>query len=291
MLATAFESHAGRRLRIARLGVGPPLVLLHGYPDTLQVWSRLAPYLAESFHVIAFDWPGLGYSDAWTGGTTPFHMADRLGVLLDAWRIEKAILVGMDMGGQPALAFAARCPERVRSLVVMNSLVHADEVTSWEIAFLRKFGWNRFALRYLPRAVFYRALHTFLPHGEKLDASLRLDMWESFKRREVRDFIVRMCAGYQGTLPHLAREYPSIRTPTLVLWAERNKHFPPEHAKHLQRVLSNARLEIIPGAEHWMPLSMPAAVANRILDFTRSWQEPAERKNVHSKEWLSPGDS
>src|SRR5438093_8526057 len=104
MLATTFESHNGRRLRVARIGNGPPLILLHGYPDTLQVWRRLAPLLAESFHVIAFDWPGMGFSDAWPAGATPFHMADRLRALLDSWKIDKAIIASIDMGGQAALA-------------------------------------------------------------------------------------------------------------------------------------------------------------------------------------------
>ena len=276
MLATTFERHSGRRLRVARLGDGTPLVLLHGYPDTLQVWSRLAPYLAEFFQVVAFDWPGMGYSDAWTGGATPFNMADRLGILFDAWRIEKAVVVGIDMGGQPALAFAAQYPQRVRTLTVMNSLVQWNEATSWEIALLRRFGWNRFALRYLPAAVFGRALRTFLPPGEELDPSVRADMWESFRTRQVRDFIVRMCAGYQGTLQRLAEMYRTIDAPTLVLWAERDKHFPVAHAKRLHSALPNARLEIVPEAEHWMPISMPEAVASHIVDFTEAARYHAE---------------
>jgi len=269
MLPTTFESHFGKRLRVARVGAGPALVLLHGYPDTLQVWSRLALQLAESFEVTAFDWPGMGFSDAWKGGATPFHMADRLDALLSAWNIETTVLVGADMGGQPALAYAASKPERVRSFVVMNSLVQWDEATSWEIAFLRKYGWNRFALRHLPGIVFRRALQTFMPTHEKLDEALRADMWESFRRKDVREVIIKMCAGFQGSLPELARRYPSIQTPALILWGERDKHFPTEHARRLHGVLPNARLEIIPGAGHWMQLSMPDVVAQRILEFAR----------------------
>jgi pimeloyl-ACP methyl ester carboxylesterase len=246
------------------------MILLHGYPDNLQVWSRLAPYLASSFEVIAFDWPGMGYSDSWAGGATPFHMSDRIGALLDAWKIEKAVITGLDMGGQPALAFAAARPERVRALVVMNSLVLWNEDTSWEIALLRKFRWNRLALRHFPRVVFHRALRTSLPATEKLDEKLRADMWASFKRPQVRDFIIRMCAGYDGTLARLATKYASIQAPTLVLWADHDKHFPPQHARRLHGVLPNARLEIIPNARHWMPLSMPEAVARHILEFCGS---------------------
>src|SRR5437867_2629635 len=84
------------------------------------------------------------------------------------------------LGDGPPLAFAARYPERVRRLVVMNSLVFGDEKTSWEIRLLRKFGWNRFILRWLPRLVFWRARRTFLPRGVRLPSELASDFWESF---------------------------------------------------------------------------------------------------------------
>src|SRR5690349_5572268 len=99
MLAFQTESIDGRRLRVARQGSGEPLLLLHGYPDNLQIWCRLAPLLADRFDVIAPDWPGLGYSEAWTGGTTPHHQAGRICRLLDHWQIERAHIVGADMGG------------------------------------------------------------------------------------------------------------------------------------------------------------------------------------------------
>jgi pimeloyl-ACP methyl ester carboxylesterase len=277
MLETTLESHAGHRLRVARLGKGPPILLLHGYPDTLQIWCRLAPLLTERFEVIAFDWPGKGYSDAWPGGATPFHMADRLLALLDAWGIEKAVLAGIDMGGQPAAAFSIRHPDRVRALVLMNSLLQWDAATSWEIAVLRRFGWNRLVLRYLPAVVFYRALRTFLPRGESLDPAVRADMWESFSKREVRDFIVRLCAGYQGTLQRLAEEYFAVLAPTLLLWAERDKHFPVEHARRFQNAAPTAQIRVVPGAEHWMPLSAPEVVARQILDFVSGLQPSRER--------------
>lgn len=267
MLATTIEMYGDRKLRVARLGSGPPVILLHGYPDNLQVWSELAPRLATRHEVIAFDWPGMGFSEAWTGGATPFDFSKRLRTLMDAWSIEKAAIIGHDMGGQPALAFAAEHPDKLNRLVVMNSLVIWDERTSWEIALLRKFGWNRVLLERLPRAVFFRAIRTFLPRGYKLSAELRGDLWESFQRPEVRKYLVRMCAGYQGTLPRLKQLYPSIRTPSLFLWAERDKHFPVAHAKSLSEMVPGAELEVIPEAGHWMALNLAEEVGSRILRF------------------------
>jgi pimeloyl-ACP methyl ester carboxylesterase len=258
---------SGHRLRIARFSSGPPVVFLHGYPDNLQIWSELATRLADQFEVIALDWPGMGYSDAWPGGTTPFHMADRLLKILDELEIEKVTLVGMDMGGQPALVFAAQHPERMNRLIVMNSLVLWDEKTSWEIQLLRKYGWNRFIIRNFPRLVFKRAEMTFLPRGIKLPSELRADLRESFSRSEVRSFIARLCAGYQGTLHKLPELYQKITCPTLVLWGERDQHFPPEHAKRLHEAIGGSSLEIIPEAEHWMAWYLADTVAESIRGF------------------------
>ncbi|MGB2672534.1 MAG: alpha/beta hydrolase [Candidatus Acidiferrum sp.] len=267
MLATSIEIHGGRKLRVARLGSGPPVILLHGYPDNLQIWSELAPRLATRYEVIAFDWPGMGFSEAWSGGATPFDFARRLRTLMDAWKFERAAIIGHDMGGQPALAFAAENPSRISKLVVMNSLVIWDEKTSWEIALLRKFGWNSVLLERLPRAVFFRAIRTFLPRGYKLSAELRGDLWESFRLPQVRKFVVRMCAGYQGTLPRLKELYPAIRTRSLFLWAERDKHFPAVHGRRLAEMVPVAEFGEIPNAGHWMAVNLAEEVSARILSF------------------------
>ena len=257
----------GKGVRVARAGSGPVLVLLHGYPDNLQIWCELVPRLTHRFEAIAFDWPGMGQSEAWPGGVTPLHMATRLATLLDAWQIEQVTLIGMDMGGQPALAFAANYPQRVRRLLVINSLVMWDEKTSWEIALLRRYGWNRFLLSRFPKLVFERAVRTSLPWGMHLPSDLRRDFWDSFRRLPVRRFVARMCAAYQGTLQKLPEMCARIACPTLLLWAEKDHHFPPLHALRLHQLISGSRCEIIPGASHWMCWSRAEEVAQRIIAF------------------------
>jgi pimeloyl-ACP methyl ester carboxylesterase len=173
----------------------------------------------------------------------------------------------MDMGGQPALVFAAAHPTRIERLVVMNSLVMAAEKTSWEIRLLRKFKWNRTILRRLPRAVFWRAERTFLPRGLELPDDLRSDFWEAFQRPEVRSFIVKMCAGYQGTLSRLPELYRRIVCPTLLLWGGRDKHFPPVQAERLQATIHGAKLCVLPAGEHWMAWHLADEVARHVLAF------------------------
>lgn len=262
MLATSHENVDGKRLRAAHLGEGPPLVFLHGYPDTLQIWSNLAPLVADRHHVVAFDWPGMGESEAWSGGATPYDLARRVVRLLDHWHFDRATIAGHDMGGQAALAVAALAPDRVERLVVMNSLVIPDAPTSWEIRVLRRFRLNQSLLRYLPRIVFNRAVATSI--DAPLPRALRHELWSQFRKRQTREFVVRMCAGYEGTLPRLAASYPSITVPTRILWATHDRHFPPHHGQILHQRLPNSDLQIIDGAEHWMVLTHARKIAELI---------------------------
>ena len=132
---------------------------------------------------------------------------------------------------------------------------------------MRKYGWNRFILRKFPRLVFWRAERTFLPRGRKLPAELRAALWKSFSQSNVRLFIARLCAGYQGTLKQLSAEYQKITCPTLVLWGEQDQHFPPSHAKRLSAAVPGSSLEIISEAKHWMAWYLADAVAQSIRTF------------------------
>src|SRR5262249_51371012 len=158
-------------------------------------------------------------------------------------------------------------PERVSRLVVMNSLVFGDERTSWDIRLLRQSGWNRFILERFPWVGFKRAEWTFLPWGVRLPAEGRADLWGGFRRPGGRSFISGLCAGYQGTLPQLPQDYPRVRCPTLVLWAERDKHFPLVQAERLHAAVPGSRLEVLAGAEHWMAWDRAEEVAGRIAPF------------------------
>lgn len=155
-------------------------------------------------------------------------------------------------------------------MCVMNSLVQWDEETSWEIRVLREHGWNRLLLARLPRLVFLRARWTFLPPGVRLAPDVHADFWRCFRRREVRRYISRMCAAYQGSLRRLPEHFAAIACPTLVLWGARDRHFPPSHARRLHAALPNARLAVIPDAEHWMAWYLADAVAREIRRFAET---------------------
>ncbi|QJF51429.1 alpha/beta fold hydrolase [Roseobacter ponti] len=101
---------------------GPPVLLLHGFPQTHAMWHQVAPALAADYKVVAPDLRGYGASGK-PGGTEPYsfrHMAADQVALMDALGHGQFHVVGHDRGGRVAHRLALDAPERVASLTVMD---------------------------------------------------------------------------------------------------------------------------------------------------------------------------
>ena len=266
MLATKFTKIEGHKLRYFTLGQrsNTPLLLLHGYPDNLQVWHKIAPMLAEKYFVLGIDWPGMGYSDDSRGGATPLAKAKKIRTIIAHFELEKVNILAQDMGGQAALVFAAEFPECVHQVWVMNSLLMWNEKTSWEIELLRKFKFNQFIIAQFPRQVFWRAVNTFVSDPKSISKELRQDLWTSFQTKPVRKYIVRMCAGYEAQLNKLPDYYQKITCPVHLIWAEDGKHFSVGHAHRFQEICQQTKVSIVEGAAHWMVLEQPEQIARLV---------------------------
>jgi len=113
----------GTRLHVAAAGDGPPLVLVHGWPQHWWAWRRLLPALAQERRVLCPDLRGLGWSDAPPGAYAKETWAADLVALLDALDLDSADVAGHDWGGLAALLAALAAPDRVRSVAAV-SIVH-----------------------------------------------------------------------------------------------------------------------------------------------------------------------
>jgi pimeloyl-ACP methyl ester carboxylesterase len=110
------------RLHVAQAGAGPPLVLVHGWPQHWWAWRRLMPALAQEHRVVCPDLRGLGWSDAPPGAYAKERWAADLVALLDALDLDRVDLAGHDWGGFVALLAALRAPARVRSVAALSIL-------------------------------------------------------------------------------------------------------------------------------------------------------------------------
>jgi pimeloyl-ACP methyl ester carboxylesterase len=110
----------GVRMHVAEAGVGPPLVLLHGWPQHWWCWRRLLPELARDHRVLAPDLRGFGWSDAPPGDYTKATFAADVLALLDFEGIDRAKVIGHDWGGYAAFLLALEHPERIDRVLALD---------------------------------------------------------------------------------------------------------------------------------------------------------------------------
>ena len=121
---TSLYVNAGQvRLHAVIGGDGPPLLLVHGWPQTWYQWRLVMPALARNFKVIAVDQRGVGLSDKPATGYDVATLANDLVALMDALGYRRFAMVGFDTGMPIAYAVAADHPERLDRLVVGESIV------------------------------------------------------------------------------------------------------------------------------------------------------------------------
>jgi pimeloyl-ACP methyl ester carboxylesterase len=113
----------GIDINVAVTGEGPTFLLLHGFPHTWRLWTAVIPHLARHHRVIAPDLRGLGATTRAADGYDAGTLAADAEALLDALGEPEATVVGIDAGTPPAFLLAMRHPERVRRLVLMESLL------------------------------------------------------------------------------------------------------------------------------------------------------------------------
>ena len=128
------------KLHYLTAGHGPTLILLHGYTQTSRMWRPIIPLLAEKFTVIAPDLPGIGDSAIPKDGLDMKTAAIRLHSLAKSLQIEKARVVGHDIGLMVAYAYAAQFPTETEKLVLMDAFLPG--VAGWETAYNHPGSWH-----------------------------------------------------------------------------------------------------------------------------------------------------
>lgn len=118
-----FVAVNGVRLHVVIGGEGPPVLLVHGWPQTWYQWRLVMPALARDFAVIAVDQRGIGLSDKPQGGYDSGTQANDLVALMDALGHKRFAVVGFDTGMGIAYALAADHPHRVERLVVGEAII------------------------------------------------------------------------------------------------------------------------------------------------------------------------
>jgi pimeloyl-ACP methyl ester carboxylesterase len=218
-------------------GHGPPMVLLHGNGHDRHAFDAVVPALARRFAVYAVDWPGMGESPALvtTQPASAPQMADVLEALVDALRLGPAVLVGNSIGGFAAVRLAARRPDAVRALVVINS--GGFTPMSWLARALCWLKGQRWFTRRLGRA--FATLYLKKRNVHVADILARID--RARRRPEYLEVETAIWRNFPAPGNDVTGEAARVRCPTLLVWG---RHDPISRARVEGRIAARS----IPGA-------------------------------------------
>jgi len=222
-------------IRVCHGGSGPPLLLLHGHPQTHAMWHLVAPRLAQDFTVVAPDLRG--YGDSAKPPTTPDHapyakraMARDQVAVMQQLGFERFAVAGHDRGGRCAYRLALDHPERVLQLAVLDIVPTSEAFRRADMAFALSY-WHWFFLAQpadLPERLIQADPEAFyLRRGGRLFAPEALAEY----RRCFHDpaTIHAMCEDYRAgatidfALDEADRGTRRIACPVLVLWGRRGQ--------------------------------------------------------------------
>ena len=262
-------------LHVEVTGRGEPLLMLHGWGMHGGIWSDAVAQLAQHFRVHCVDLPGHGQSALITpspvglGRERGLVLLDEIVQQLSAQFDQPVTLCGWSLGGQIALRWAMREPEKIKRLVLVSSTPcfaerndwlfgmpqhilqqFADDLEKNHTATLRRFIGLQVRGSEHERETLATLREQLSSHGEPDRGALRGGL-EILRDADLRDVL------------------PEIKQPALVIAGERDKLSLPEASHYLARKLANAREVEIKGAAHAPFLSHRAEFVGHLLDFVR----------------------
>jgi 3-oxoadipate enol-lactonase len=227
-------------------GTGPAILFIHGHPFNQSMWDPQLAALTWKYRVITYDIRGYGASEVpTTEATTLETMAADINALLDHLNIPKAVIAGLSMGGQIAMAFAEQYPQRLSGLILAATFPQAD---TEEAIKTRRATADRFLQQ-----------GSVLPGGEMIPKLIAPASLKRDPEIAVKVFIMiahtppaGAAAALRGRA--LRKDYTEslthITVPTLIIVGTEDSYVPLETAKQMHQSIPNSRLEIFEDIGH-----------------------------------------
>jgi pimeloyl-ACP methyl ester carboxylesterase len=260
----------------AEHGPDGAIVLLHDIPAGAFAWEGIIGQLAGLERAVyAFDMLGYGQSDhPWPADTSIWGQADVLSYLFNDLKLTNIILVGHGLGGGVAQVLASRLfRKRTEALVLIDTVCYQQAfAANWPLLEMEK-RQDFDAPKETHLEDLINDLRKTLPTGVKNVKAFSdvidqyIAPWDSELGKEVLFQHIRLLIPYY--INAVASDVAVTGQPTLIIWGEKDEHFPLKYGERLHREIPNSQLVVIPNANHLVPFDAPDAVAEALVDFVK----------------------
>ncbi len=246
-------------------GDGRVVLMIHGFAADYFSWPRMARYMKDGYRVIAPDLPGFGQSSRIRTASYDIpHQADRMRGFLDKLGVKKVDIVGNSMGGWIAADFAARYPDRVRTLTLIDTGGITAPHPSRFMKAVEKgknplIAHNREQFDQLLKLVFYH--QPFIPGPLKGYFAQQAIRHADFNEKVFKD----LTDHYLALEPLL----PQLKMPTLIMWGRHDEILDPSSVQVLTAGLPNATVRWF-DTGHAPMLEQPKATADALKAFLQA---------------------
>jgi pimeloyl-ACP methyl ester carboxylesterase len=263
----------GVTLHYLTSGHGDPLILLHGYAETSLMWRPIIPLLAERFTVIAPDLPGIGDSSIPENGLDMKTAAIRVHALARSLGVERARVVGHDIGLMVAYAYAAQFSAETEKLVVMDAFLPG--VGQWEEIYNNPGIWHFRFNGPTPEALVEGRERTYFEHfwnnfaADKTRSIPQADR-EAYAAAYARPGRMRAGWAYFVSFQQAARDFAQLAQtrltmPVLAIGGE--KSLGEALAVQMKLVASDVTVVVLKDAGHWVLEEQPKETTDALVKF------------------------
>lgn len=248
-------------------GAGEPVVLLHGFPTSGHLWSGVVPLLPPGHRIVVVDLLGYGRSDPPEDRDVSLRAhADRVIELFDALGINRACVVGHDIGGGVAQSLAIRHPHRVSHLCLVDSIAF-DGWPAREVKLARAMIP---LTRHLPPGMILSIVRGDLLRGysdhERGARSIEQYL-RPFATPEGRNALMRHLTALDARESMaLAARLKEIAAPTAIIWGKGDPFLHHSLGKRLHDAIPDSTLRVIGDACHFTPEEAPEAIASTMKE-------------------------
>ncbi|KQT61239.1 MULTISPECIES: 3-oxoadipate enol-lactonase [unclassified Aureimonas] len=243
--------------RLGGMAGGRRVMFLNSLGSDLRIWGEVETLLAPTCEILTYDMRGHGLTEAAPAPYTLDRLVADAAGLLDAVGWETASLVGLSVGGLVAQGFALHHPERLASLVLMDTAAKIGTADGWNerIAAVEAGGTASIADAVVAR---------WVSPAFATEKRAVLAGWRSMLAQTSAAGYAGICAALRDA--DLTGDVPAIVAPTLVLVGDGDLATPPDLVEATARLIPGAEFRTIPGAGHLPCLERPAEVAGAIAN-------------------------